>query len=221
MKMWRANFHRLSALLTFVAAFAFIYGPDALRMDLAPAALVSGGAALAVWFSGKRPIVALVVVVGATGAVVVTGSTFDAMPLVLLLVGFEVGMRTDFDLRFLAVVLLGALAVNDLWSRHLLSRPFAETSVVLPALMTALTVALGDQSRRVRRQNEELVALRKSERERAVLDERRRIARDVHDIAAHHLSALVVRNKLAKRNTSWRRHGVAPSPARHGGARVT
>lgn len=45
----------------------------------------------------------------------------------------------------------------------------------------------------------ELVALRDTDRRRVVSDERRRIARDLHDVAAHHLSAIVVRAKLADR----------------------
>jgi signal transduction histidine kinase len=44
-----------------------------------------------------------------------------------------------------------------------------------------------------------LIALQHVNRERAVLTERQRIARDLHDVAAHHLSALVVQNKLARR----------------------
>ena len=38
-----------------------------------------------------------------------------------------------------------------------------------------------------------------ADRECAVLSERQRIARDLHDVAAHHLSALVVQNRLALR----------------------
>lgn len=199
MTAWRPAVGRWLAVVTFVVAFVFTYGPDAVQMDVVPALLVSTFSAGAVWLSGVRPASALALVVLATAALVATRSTFDALPLVIVLVGFQAVLASTFDPRLLAGVVLATLTANELWTRHVLGRPYAETSIVYPALMAALTVGLGLQSRRIRVQSEELVALRDAERRRAVTDERQRIARDVHDIAAHHLSALVVHNKLARR----------------------
>jgi signal transduction histidine kinase len=199
MTVWRQGVASTLAAITFVVAFAFTYGPDAIRMDLGPALLVSLVSAGAVWLSGVKPSAGFVVALVATGVLIATRSTFDAMPLVLVFVGFQALMRTSRSPWLLGGSLLVAMTANDLWSRHLLGRPFAETSITFPALMTALVVGLGLQSRRVRVQHAELASLREVERARAVVDERRRIARDVHDIAAHHLSALVVRNKIARR----------------------
>src|SRR3546814_10950622 len=52
--------------------------------------------------------------------------------------------------------------------------------------------------------NEELERLRSVESERAVALERTRIARELHDDIAHHLTALIVRAQAAERVASSR-----------------
>ena len=75
-----------------------------------------------------------------------------------------------------------ALTVNDVWLRVSADRSFMSRTVLYPALLAALAVGLGMQSRRVRVQHAELVALRQADRARAVSEERRRLARDLHDV---------------------------------------
>jgi signal transduction histidine kinase len=196
---WRPAIGWLLAAATFVVSFAFSYGPSSLRMSFPAALAVSAGAAAAVWLSGVRPIAGLAVATIVTCALPVFDSTFDAMGLVIVLVGFQASMRSTLPAWLLVIVVLGALTVNEVWTRWAFDRPFFEPSLINPALMTALAVGLGLQSRRVLEQNSELVRFHEESKRVAVVDERRRIARDVHDVAAHHLSALVVRNQLARR----------------------
>jgi signal transduction histidine kinase len=121
------------------------------------------------------------------------------MDLVLVLVSWRAVVASTWPPSAVAVTCFAALTVNDAWQRVAFGESFAQPAVLYPVLLTALTVGLGLQTRRVRAQNAELLALRDADRLRAVSDERRRIARDLHDVAAHHLSALAVRNGLALR----------------------
>jgi len=70
----------------------------------------------------------------------------------------------------------------------------------------SVVVAMGTLTRRQRedavelaRRNAELQRLRDVEADRAVSEERTRIAQDLHDVVAHHLVALIVRGQAAKR----------------------
>lgn len=165
-----------------------------------PAALgVSAFAAGAVWLSGRRPVAALIVVSVLTVALPLVRSTFPVMDLVVVVVAFQAVLHADLPPRVVALVCLVLLTVVDAWQRVAGDRSFMEPDVLYPLVLTGLVMGLGLQSRQVRRQHDELVALRDTDRRRAVSDERRRIARDLHDIAAHHLSVLVVRTRLATR----------------------
>lgn len=185
--------------VTFVVSFVFSYGPGVLRMTLSGALLISVVAAAAVWLSGIRPRTALVVVVVLAIGLPAFGATFEVMDLVVATVVFRVALASALPTWLLAAVSLGALTVSDAWQRVAFGTGFAEPSVLYPVLLTAMAVGLGARSRQVRQQHAELLALRDADRRRAVSDERRRIARDLHDTAAHHLSALVVHNRVARR----------------------
>jgi len=79
------------------------------------------------------------------------------------------------------------IAVLD-WSRILYDQ-FAVAGMVLLGWVTATLAA----------RNDELERLRRLEAERAVAVERTRIARELHDDVAHHLTALVVQAQAAQR----------------------
>lgn len=185
--------------VAFGVAFAFSYGPGTLRMSLAPALVVAAVAAGAVWLSGHRPVPALIVVLALVAALPVARLTVEVLDLVIVLVVVRVITGSALPVAAVGAVCFAALTGNDVWQRVAFGRSFAEPSVLYPLLLTALAVGIGLQARRLRLQQAELVALRDRDRHRAVAEERRRIARDLHDVAASHLSALVVRNKLARR----------------------
>ncbi len=76
----------------------------------------------------------------------------------------------------------------------------------LAGAATAFVVLLGraaqrqaDSNAELRRRNDELVRLRRIETEQVVLAERTRIARELHDVVAHHISAVVIRAQAADR----------------------
>ncbi len=194
--------HRIDVALASAAAlvaFAFSYGPGAVRMSLTGALLVAVLAALAVGLAGRAPVPALVTVAALAVGLPILGSTFDAFDLVVVLVVARVIVSSTVSPWVVAAVSLAALTINEVWLRLAFDRGFGDAGVVHPLLVTGLVVGLALQGRRLARQHAELVRLRAAERRRAVLDERQRIARDLHDVAAHHLTALIVRNRLATR----------------------
>ncbi len=192
---WAAS----STAATFAVCVVFSVGADAGRMDLPAALGVSAPAAAAVWLSTRRPVAALALVGALTAALPLVGSTFPVMDLVVVVVAFHAVLHGDLPPWVVAAVCLALLTAVDAWQRVASGRAFTEPGVLYPLVLTGLAVGLGLQSRRVRRQHAELLALRDADRRRAASDERRRIARDLHDVAAHHLAALVVRTKLATR----------------------
>jgi signal transduction histidine kinase len=128
-----------------------------------------------------------------------------------IVVLFIVSWRTSFSLW--ATGFVGALVLTAMFSlKELrLDRPM-DSSLIFDAIVTAaLAVGCGAQTRRLRVANERLVELAAIDRHNAVINERRRIATELHDVAAHHLSAVIVKNKLAMRldNPDELRHANA------------
>ncbi len=190
---------RALAAIVFVVSFAFSYGEGGLRMSVAPALLISAIAAGAVWLTESRPRWALAVVAILTVVLPIIQSTFSALDLVIVFVIFRVTVLTTIPVWMLGVVALVLLTATDAWQRVLTGTTFAEPSILYPAILAALAVGLGAQSRTVVAQHARLRELQAVEQQQAVDNERLRIARDLHDVAAHHLTALVVRNRLARR----------------------
>jgi len=84
---------------------------------------------------------------------------------------------------------------------------WTQPSVDIMLMVTvAVVAALGYAAHRqqqitedLNRQNAELIALRASDRERVAIEVRTAIARDVHDVVAHHVAAMVVTAQAADR----------------------
>jgi len=166
-------------------------------MELDASLAVAAATFGVIWLAGGAPRSAFVLAVTLALALPLIRSTFQVMDLVVLLVAVQVLVTTELPVALLAVGMFVALTVNDAWLRIADGRSFVHPSVLSPAIVTALAVGLGLQGRRLRRINAELVTLRDRDRQRAVLDERRRLAREVHDEVAHHASAIAVRSELA------------------------
>jgi signal transduction histidine kinase len=124
---------------------------------------------------------------------------FFEIQLGLALLLFIVAWRTSLPLTLTSAIgVAGLFALYFGKSRHYPAITVSDM-VLSPALITALAVGAGAQTRRLRVANERLVELAAVDRRNAVIEERRRIARELHDVAAHHLSAVVVKSKLALR----------------------
>ena len=82
-------------------------------------------------------------------------------------------------------------------SQHVLS--FA--LVVVATLFGVSTAKLRRATEEARQRGDELLRLRDAERERAIAEERTAMSRDIHDLVAHHVTAIVVRAQAAELET--------------------
>ncbi len=80
-------------------------------------------------------------------------------------------------------------------SQHLMSVAFVVVAAMFGLAMRRLRRSATDLHDR----NRELVALQNAERERAIAGERVAISREVHDVVAHHVAAIVVQAQAAQR----------------------
>ncbi|MEU3947500.1 histidine kinase [Streptomyces sp. NPDC029526] len=161
------------------------------------AVLVGGVVTAALALRRSRPVVALVVVAAAcalgagplpAGATVVLGSAGVALAL------FTVAAERD---PFTAVLSVAVLAVWQLLygvSLHRISDRNG-LDLVLTALLYAAACGAGllvRRRRRARRAAERRLTRAEAERHRLPAAERRRMERELHDVSAHHLTAVVV-----------------------------
>ncbi|WP_411080127.1 sensor histidine kinase [Streptomyces sp. cmx-18-6] len=161
------------------------------------AALVAGVVTAALTLRRTRPVAALVVVAAAcalgagplpAGAMAVLGTAGAALAV------FTVATRRD---AFTAVLCVTALALWQLLqgiSLHGLSESDG-LDLVLTAVLYAASCGAGllvRRARRARRAAGHLLKRAETERHRLPAAERRRMERELHDISAHHLTAVVV-----------------------------
>jgi signal transduction histidine kinase len=201
---WRhyVTAQNVSTGAAFAVTLLFSYDRGVRPMMLIANIALSIVSAAGVWLSARHHRVALAVMAALCLGSPVLSTSFAAIELCTVFVLYQVTMGSDDPLYVPAVVGFVSLTVNDVWLRVKTEQDFAGPTLLYPVVLTGLGVGLGMQGRRIRLQNRELVELRSAERQRAISDERRRIARDLHDVAAHHLTALVVHNKLAQRRGS-------------------
>jgi signal transduction histidine kinase len=200
LRRWGSRYAQwLTTIAVFCGTFAFSFGSEQPRMTLFANSVLAGLSAGAGWLSYNHPRIALGTILILCSGSPILSVSFAALELVGVFVLFQVTWRSEIKPGIVAAVGFASLTINDSWLRRNTGLPWNEPTVLYPLILTALGVGLGFQGRRLRHQNSELIALQHVNRERAVLTERQRIARDLHDVAAHHLSALVVQNKLARR----------------------
>ncbi|GII81118.1 ATPase [Sphaerisporangium rufum] len=106
-----------------------------------------------------------------------------------------------------AVSLPGALAVAAAWWHAAFLGPadFTWANVFQSGLIVAVAWVFGNQTRMLRERNAQLARLTERLRRdqedrarRAVTEERVRIARELHDVVAHHMSVIVIQAGLAQ-----------------------
>ncbi|MEU0248635.1 histidine kinase [Streptomyces sp. NPDC006235] len=165
--------------------------------DLLVAVLVGGLTTAVLALRRTRPVTALVVSAAAlalgagplpTGAVAVLGTAGVALAL------FSVATERDTYTAVLSVVTLAAWQSLHGLTLHGLSAPDG-LDLVLTALLYAAACGSGllvRRTRRVRRTAEHLLKRAEAERNRLPEAERRRMERELHDVSAHHLTAVVV-----------------------------
>ncbi len=114
----------------------------------------------------------------------------------LALIGYTAGrwVATRSGLAIVAVVL--GLVVVDLVSVDV--RTTDVTDIVFVASLLVPPYVFGRVARRLALQSEELRRMHEQVRHQAVRDERERIARDLHDVIAHSVSAMVVQTAAAQ-----------------------
>jgi len=165
--------------------------------DLLVAALVAGPVTAALALRRTRPVITLIVVAAAcavgagplpTGAMAVFGTAGVALAL------FTVAAERDTFTTVLCVVTLALWQFLQDITLHGLSDNNG-LDLVLITLLYAISCGAGFSVRRTRRarQAAELLLNRaETERHRLPAAERRRMERELHDVSAHHLTAVVV-----------------------------
>ncbi|WP_454318088.1 histidine kinase [Streptomyces phaeoluteigriseus] len=200
--MNRTDDRLLPVLLICVQAVVWP-GVDLLRGDVPPASallvavLVAGPVTAALALRRARPVVALMLVAAAcalgagplpVGAMAVLGTVGVALAL------FTVATERDTFTAVLSVVALAAWQLLQNLSLHGLSDRNG-LDLVLTALLYAGACGTGLLVRRTRRARgtaERVLRRAEAERHRLPAVERRRMERELHDVSAHHLTAVVV-----------------------------
>lgn len=164
-------------------------------------ALLSGGS---LWWRRRRPLLVLGFVVGAlvvTDAVLETGLASQQVGIPLVLAVYSVASWSTHrrwaaavPAAFFALVVAGTLEHEDLG-----------TALALASAAVALPWAMGYAARtrrlyleQVERRLAEVERDRDERARRAVMDERTRIARELHDVVAHHVSLIGVQAGAAR-----------------------
>ncbi len=156
--------------------------------------LVVGGVILSVGILGPLPLqLATPAVILAVGAALVGGHLEPGLFLVSLL-----ALELTASLRFTVTtgVLLAALVVTP-WAIDL-ANPEVDLRAAIWTLGIVFPAALGWGLQRQHRLTEELEKARYALAERAVSQERQRIAREVHDLVGHGLAAALVQVASAR-----------------------
>ncbi|WP_443078107.1 histidine kinase [Streptomyces sp. SP17KL33] len=199
----RTDDDRLLPVLLIVAQAVLWPGAALVRgtvpngSDLLVAALVAGVVTAALALRRSRPVAALVVVAAAcalgagplpVGATALLGTAGVALTL------YTVATERDTFTAVLCVVALAAWQFLQQISLHGLG-DHAGLDHVLTALLYATACGAGLRVRRSRRARwaaEQRLKRAESERHRLPAVERRRMERELHDVSAHHLTAVVV-----------------------------
>ncbi|AXG81695.1 sensor histidine kinase [Streptomyces paludis] len=170
--------------LGFLGCWVGGIGPSGERIARWPGALLEGAACLALWWHRRLPrtvVAATVICANTAGALGYLLTPLLLAPVIAAL--YWLAVRTDRRTAHIGLVVVVALLVPT----ALVSDPFHHPLVLKtlgPAFWVLLPVAAGTAVRLRRLYRE---AVREETRHR-IAEERVRIARELHDIVAHHLA---------------------------------
>lgn len=188
-----------------IFATVLLVGCNTDRWVLALGLTIVGGAAIAAM--SRAPLAALLVL----SAVTLTAAGLVDCPYAvsyLFVVGLAItASESRSPLWLLAVIGFTVFAGGEVLSEtstaggedESLSAVLVIGAGVEAMMLTALVVGLGTAVAVTRRQSREMVQLQRRHHRVAMEAERHRIARDLHDTAAHQLSAIAVRAETADR----------------------
>jgi signal transduction histidine kinase len=185
------------AFLSFAGLFVTSYNEYDEGLAIGPRVTLSATAGGLLYLAKYRPVLSLV---GLSLFCVLVGwvaPNLIQVQFLLVVVVFLVSWQTSFSLT--GTLVIGVCGITAMYyAKHFGSGRNQLFSFVLDGLLTnGLAVGFGSQTRRLRVANDRLVELAVVDRRNAVVEERRRIARELHDVAAHHLSAVIVKSKVA------------------------
>ncbi|MCW2885570.1 MAG: hypothetical protein QOE54_3967 [Streptosporangiaceae bacterium] len=192
----------IAAAVYLMAVFGPLIHPEAgqrpLIMNVLLGAVVCGSLVFRRWW----PRTVLVVATAGMAAYIVLGGLRSPLMLATMLAVYTVALNSSrrVTLRFAAVVALVLSAAGILYGAKSWSSP----EVLGLAAQTALAAALGDAVRSrtayIRAIKERALRAeetREEEARRRVMEERLRIARDLHDVLAHHIALINVQAGVA------------------------
>lgn len=156
---------------------------------------------LAAYYGGRsrHPLAALVLAACAAGFPLV----LTVGDLVWLLPQMVTSNLTTDEVMETLVGPYGMLAIRRSWGGGLLDLLIVAIAGIVTILGRSLTRA-DEESRAAHAANHRLVLMQERERERVIAEERVAISRDVHDIVAHHVTAMVLRAQSAEHAASVR-----------------
>jgi signal transduction histidine kinase len=194
----------LAAILAFAINTQYLLDNSALPDGLVP--LVAAVIALPLALAADRPLLAwrVQIVLAATAPLIVTPRIVSGPPwppmLIFIALYVLYGVAVRLDLHLLTGVWLVTNAVI-FWD-YIATGPrpgLGEANVTV--IFTTIVIALGYLIGTRRRLQQEVVEGKQRQQEdqarRALLEERARIARELHDIVAHHMSVIAVRTETA------------------------
>jgi signal transduction histidine kinase len=187
------------AVLCFGLLMFMSYGETGDRLSFIPRIGISALAGGLLYLTKYRPVVSLFLTSGLCIFIGWFAPSLNLVQILLIVILFLVSWKSSFSLA--ATLLTGVVGVGGMYLGKVsgTSRVDYVSLIVDSVLTNGLAVGFGAQTRRLRVANDRLVELAVVDRRNAVVEERRRIARELHDVAAHHLSAVVVKSKVALR----------------------
>jgi len=168
------------------------------RSDLVPAILVNVLAVLPLLAVRRFPLLAAAATTGCTLVLLASPKaplTVTGLAVLLYTIGNLVGERSlVWGVPFLVPFFFNAIAP--------LGGGEAGAASVAPLLLVAAAILVGESTRKRSEAEAEVgaaqEAMAESRREQTSMEERARIARELHDIVAHHLSVIAVQSETAR-----------------------